>query len=92
MLSQAASETNWIVAGGATSVLLWVVLGFIKGWIHTDKEFKRETEDKLFYREMALRGTTAAEEVAKVTRDITTVDIDRAVRNALRDQIEGRDA
>jgi len=91
MISQIApgGEINWIITGGATSVLLWVIIAFIRGWIHTDREFQKETEDKLFYREMALRGVGAAEEIGKVTRQLTTADLDRAVKKAL--ETEERD-
>jgi len=90
MIAQAASETNWIVAGGATSVLLWVVIGFIKGWIHTDREFQRTVKDQEFYREMALRGVGAAEQIGQVTREVATSEIDRLTRAATQAVIEAQ--
>jgi len=88
MISQVApgGEINWIITGGATSVLLWVIIALIKGWLHTDKEFRRETEDKLFYREMALRGVGAAEQIGQITRQLTTTDLDQAVKRALEER------
>ena len=48
------AEIDWILTGGAIIVLLWVIFAFIKGWIHTDREFQRTVKDQEFYREMAL--------------------------------------
>ena len=78
-------EINWILTGGATTVLLWVIFALIKGWLHTDKEFQRVVKDQEFYREMAMRGVGAAEQIGQVTREITAGELERIVQSAVRE-------
>jgi hypothetical protein len=61
LLGQAATELDWIERGGVIGLLLLVVTSFLRGWIHTDREFQEERQDKLFWRDMATRTGKAAE-------------------------------
>lgn len=59
-----AETTGWwelIREGGATAVLVIAVTAFIRGWIHTDREFSELKADRDWWRAAATRGTKAAE-------------------------------
>lgn len=43
---EAASWTDLVRDGGAIAVLIWIVIGAVREWWHTDAAYKRQGADK----------------------------------------------
>ena len=72
-LAQTGGEAyNWVREGGALAVVLMVVWFLITGKIHTHGEFKEMREDRNLWRDIALRGASAAERATDLAQTMAT--------------------
>jgi hypothetical protein len=72
VIAQTPAEVQaWLFDQAPVVVILCIVLfAFIRGWIHTDREFQALRTDLLFYRDMALRSTVTAGQAVVVAEKI----------------------
>lgn len=47
------------------SMLIFVVIAYTKGWVHSDREFKAVEKREAEWRELALKGTNLAEHAVR---------------------------
>lgn len=68
------TDVTWIERGGIIAVLAvalyFVVRAFVKGQIHSDREFQAMEEDRDLWRNIALTGATAAERATDLATKI----------------------
>lgn len=75
-IGQTAPQLSWLERGGIVGLALTAVLSFIRGWVHTDREFQSLKQDKDFYRTMALDNLKLAKQATDTARQIAPQSIE----------------
>jgi hypothetical protein len=82
IIAQVPSDAlPWVERGGVIGLLTLALIAFVRGWVHTDKEFQVERADKEFYREMAFANLKLATDGVQVAKSIARQELEEmAVR------------
>ena len=80
ILAQVSPDVGWIERAGIIGLLCLNLFAFLRGWVHTDREYQALLHERDSWRDVALRGTTTAEDAAHTARELLQQSDPRAGR------------
>lgn len=66
--ADAVNMLDLIQSGGIVGLLVYILIGVMRGWWHTDREFKDLQKREVEWKRLALSGTIIAERAVGIYR------------------------